>query len=120
MTAWLIVIDPGHIQVLCDSEAKKRIDLQAIEAADILSITSRGERLKLTAIRLRVFRSDIDNNQRLGIPHDVFELCEEYMDRSCVWVKESGERLDIYTATYVQNSYAITLPEMSEEPESAE
>jgi DNA-binding transcriptional regulator/RsmH inhibitor MraZ len=99
--AWMFVVDPGHLHVFSQEELGKRVDLKALADADVLTMETREARRRVGGLRLRLTRAAIDQKRnRLTIPDEAFEKCEEYHDRSSVWLSQTSVSLDIYTATY--------------------
>jgi hypothetical protein len=103
------VVDPGHLRVLSQQEVNTRFDPDSYGSADVLELETREERQRLAALRLRLIRSAIVPERRLKIPSEAFDVCGEYLDRTCVWLEQSPTVLEIYTATYVQKLLAIPL-----------
>ena len=118
--AWLLVIDPGHIRVYAQQEIGTAADMETFNA-DALSLGTRQERERLVALRLRVMRTGIVSERFLKIPSDVFDVCEEYLDRTHIWIDQSSDRLELYTVAHYQRVMAVhpsqVLPEPTEPDE---
>ena len=51
-----------------------------------MPLATREERERLAALRMRVFSTSIKPVRRLVIPAEVFDACEEELDRRHVWI----------------------------------
>jgi hypothetical protein len=107
ISVWLFVVDPGHMRVFSAVEIGNLIDLDTFNKADSLDFETQEERERLAGLRIRFISTTIVPERRLKIPSDAFDVCGEYLDRSCVWLEETASYLDVYTATYVQKVLAI-------------
>jgi hypothetical protein len=113
--AWLLVIDPGHLRVYAQQEIGSVADMEVFNA-DARLLATRDERERLVALRLRVIQTGIVSGRHLRIPSDVFDTCGEYLDRGHVWLDQSPDRLDIYTAVHFQKAMAIDPSQLQPEP----
>jgi len=112
---WLFLVDVGHLRVMADqSLATLAIDPVGIDA---LTVATREERERLAALRMRLFSTAIKPVRRLIIPAEVFDACEEDMDRRHVWIDFSSGFVDVYTATYRQNRLAMSSGKLFAKPE---
>jgi hypothetical protein len=107
VNVWLFIVDPGHLRVFSEQEAKAIADLDELPKTDVAALETQHERERLVALRLRLLQTAIVWERRLKIPSEAFDLCGEYLDRSHVWLEHSSSHLDVYTATYVQRALAI-------------
>ena len=102
---WLFLVDPGHLRVMSDGDLRSMMDVEGFDGLDAITLDTREEREKLAALRLRLFQTAMKpygEQWRLAIPSEVFEACEEYLDRSNVWIEQTINALDVYTSSYVQ------------------
>jgi len=106
-TVWLLMVDPGHFRVYPEPEIGKVADMHSFNA-DAASLETREERERAVALRLRLIRTTIISGRRLKIPADVFDISDEFLDRTYLWLDQSATRLDLYTATKAQR--ALTIP----------
>ena len=102
---WIFLVDPGHFRVMSDADLRSVLDVEGLQSLDALTLETREERERLATFRLRLFRAAISPHKkqwRLTIPSEAFEACDEYLDRSQVWIPHDTSILDVYTAIYVQ------------------
>jgi hypothetical protein len=105
-TVWLLIVDPGHIRVYPEREFGKIVDMEAFNA-DAVSLQTHQERERVVALRMRLIRTAIISGRRLKIPPDLFDVSNEFLDRTYVWLDQSATHLDIYTATKAQAAMSI-------------
>ena len=103
---WLFLVDVGHLRVMADPFLKLMLGSDPNEI-DALALTTRQERERLAAIRMRLFSTSIKPTRRLIIPAEVFDACEEELDREHVWIDHSANFVDVYTATYREKRLAM-------------
>ena len=103
---WLLIVDPGHIRVYSEREIGETVDMEAFNA-NAASLETRQDRERVVALRMRLIPSTIISGRRLKIPPDVFDVSEEFLDRTYVWLDQSATNLDIYTATKAQRAMSI-------------
>jgi hypothetical protein len=117
---WIFVVDPGHLRVFSHQRAKSLMDLDAYKSGNAVALETREKRERIGGMRLRLISSEMDK-RRLKIPEETFDICEENLDRTYVWLEESTTHLDLYTATYMQRALAIPpgrfMPESAQEGE---
>lgn len=107
---WLFLVDPGHFRVLSQKDAASVVDLEAFDGADALTLGTREQRQRLGALRLRLIPTAVVPEKRLKIPSAAFDICDECLDRTHVWLELSPTGIDVYTATYVQKAMAVPPP----------
>ncbi len=98
---WLFLVDVGHLRVIADASVQTVLGGQ-LQGTDALNISTQEERQRLAALRMRLFSTSIKPVRRLVIPAEVFDACEEELDRKHLWIDSSAGFLDIYTITYRQ------------------
>ena len=96
---WLLLIDLGHLRVISDASLQAMLGID-IKNLDALGLSTREERERLAALRMRLFSTSIKPVRRLVIPADVFDACEEEDDRRHVWIDYLAGFVDVYTVTY--------------------
>lgn len=105
---WLFVLDPGHLRVLSEQAKTDVFSSHGFATDDAIGLEVREERERLAALRIRLIQTSIVWKWRLRIPSEIFELCEEDLDRTRVWIDQGSSWLDVYTATYVQKLMRIS------------
>jgi hypothetical protein len=97
---WLFLVDPGHLRVMADRSLPVMLGFDPV-GLDALTLATREERERLAAIRMRLFSTVIKPVvKRLVIPAEVFDACEEELDRKHVWIDHPADFVDVYLATY--------------------
>jgi hypothetical protein len=102
---WLFLVDPGHLRVMSDKDLRSMLDVQGFHGLDAITLDTREERERLAGLRLRLFQTAMKpqgEQWRLAIPSEAFETCEEYLDRTSIWIQQTANTLDVYTWSYVQ------------------
>jgi hypothetical protein len=114
---WLFLVDLGHLRVMADQNVRAMWggDPSGVNALDL---ATREERERLAALRMRLFSTSIKPPRRLVIPAEVFDACEEQIDRRHVWIDYSTGCVDVYTVTYRQRLLAMTSDKLFTNPEA--
>jgi hypothetical protein len=105
-TVWLLAVDPGHFRVYPEQEIGNAVDMRAFYA-DVASLETREERERAVALRMRLIKTTIISGRRLKIPPDLFDVSNEFLDKTHLWLDQSATHLDIYTATKADRAMVI-------------
>jgi len=114
---WLFLVDPGHLRVMADKHVQEMVG-EDPSRIDALALATREERERLAGLRMRLFSTSITPVKRLKIPAEVFEACEEELDRRHVWIDQSANFVDVYTATYRKGRLAMSADRILLKPEA--
>ena len=113
---WLFLVDQGHLRVMANDSLQLMLGGNPNEI-DALTLATRQERERLAAIRMRLFSTSIKPTRRLIIPAEVFDVCEEELDREHVWIDHSAGFVDVYTVSYREKRIATPSKKLFLKPE---
>jgi len=106
ISLWLFLVDPGHLRLMADQAVIEAVGFDP-RRADAMELTTREERHRLAALRMRLFATSIKPPKRLVIPAEAFSASEEHDDRGHVWIDYTTNSVDVYTVSYRRARLAI-------------